>query len=96
MQTRGATGSSDWKRYVIELPVDASVKNINFGMLMPGDGAAWFDALTIELDGQPYTDKSILISTSNPLPHEGSTRAATDTAWSWILKSHRAASKVSV
>ncbi len=60
MQTRGATGSSDWKRYVIELPVDASVKNINFGMLMPGDGAAWFDALTIELDGQPYTDKSIL------------------------------------
>ena len=58
MQGRGATGTSDWKRYVIELPVDASVKNINFGMLMPGDGAAWFDALTIELDGQPYTDKS--------------------------------------
>ncbi|MEQ1913381.1 MAG: erythromycin esterase family protein, partial [Vicinamibacterales bacterium] len=59
MQSRGATGTSDWKRYVIELPVDASVKNINFGMLMPGDGAAWFDALTIELDGQPYTDQSV-------------------------------------
>jgi erythromycin esterase-like protein len=59
MSNRGATGSSDWKQYVIELPVDAGVKNINFGMLMPGDGAAWFDDLAIELDGQPYSDTSL-------------------------------------
>ena len=55
MSTRGVTGSTDWTRYTIELPIDASVKNINFGALMPGDGTAWFDDLTIELDGEPYT-----------------------------------------
>ena len=54
MATRGVTGSTDWARYTIELTVDASVKNINFGALMPGDGTAWFDDLTIELDGEPY------------------------------------------
>ncbi|MEP6834971.1 MAG: hypothetical protein ABJB74_16410 [Gemmatimonas sp.] len=28
--------------------------NIFFGALHPGDGTAWFDALSIEIDGQPY------------------------------------------
>ncbi|HJZ78422.1 MAG TPA: erythromycin esterase family protein, partial [Vicinamibacterales bacterium] len=55
MQTRGVTGSTDWAQYTIELPVDVSVKNINFGALLPGDGTAWFDDLSIELDGEPYT-----------------------------------------
>ena len=55
MQTRGVTGSTDWAQYTIELPVDASVKNINFGALLTGDGTAWFDVLTVELDGEPYT-----------------------------------------
>jgi hypothetical protein len=26
---------------------------------MPGNGTAWFDDLTIELDGQPYVDPSL-------------------------------------
>ena len=56
MQTRGPKGTTDWQRFVIELPVDASVRNINFGMLMPGQGTAWFDDLTIEIDGRPYAD----------------------------------------
>jgi erythromycin esterase-like protein len=54
MQARGVTGSTDWTQYTIELPVDATVKNINFGALLPGDGTAWFDDLTIELDGERY------------------------------------------
>jgi erythromycin esterase-like protein len=56
MQTRGVTGSTDWMKYSVELPIDESVKNINFGALLPGDGNAWFDDLTIELDGEPYTE----------------------------------------
>jgi erythromycin esterase-like protein len=56
MAARGATGTADWKRFTIELPVDGAATNINFGMIMPGTGTAWFDDLTIELDGQPYTD----------------------------------------
>jgi erythromycin esterase-like protein len=60
MQSRGVTGTTDWTKYTIELPVDASVKNINFGALMPGDGTAWFDGLTIELDGEAFTDASLM------------------------------------
>lgn len=56
MQTRGPKGTTDWQRFVIELPVDASVRNINFGVLMPGQGTAWFDDLQIEVDGQPYSE----------------------------------------
>jgi erythromycin esterase-like protein len=56
MSSRGVTGSKDWARYTIELPVDASARNINFGMLLTGDGTAWFDDVTIELDGVPYID----------------------------------------
>ncbi|HKW01413.1 MAG TPA: erythromycin esterase family protein [Vicinamibacterales bacterium] len=56
MQARGPRGTTDWQRFVIDLPVDASVRNINFGVLMPGQGTAWFDDLTIEIDGQPYSD----------------------------------------
>ncbi len=49
------TGTTDWARYSIELTVDASDKNINSGRL-PGNGTAWFDGLTIELDGEAFTD----------------------------------------
>ena len=56
MQSRGPKSASDWTPYVIELPVDATARNINFGAPMPADGTAWFDDLRIELDGQPYTE----------------------------------------
>jgi len=58
MQDRGATGTSDWKRYEITLPVAKEAKNINFGALHTGDGTAWFDALKVELDGVEYTDRT--------------------------------------
>jgi erythromycin esterase-like protein len=56
MQNRGATGTADWKQYVIDLSVPATVTNIVFGALMPGSGLAWFDDFAVEIDGQPYTD----------------------------------------
>jgi erythromycin esterase-like protein len=59
MSTRGATGTADWRPFTIELSVPSSARNINFGMLMPGSGTAWFDDLTVELDGQPFADSSI-------------------------------------
>jgi hypothetical protein len=59
MAGRGATGTADWKRYDVELAVPAEAKSIVFGAIFPGDGAAWFDGLTIELDGVPYLDKSV-------------------------------------
>ncbi|MCU1263756.1 MAG: hypothetical protein JWM21_74 [Acidobacteria bacterium] len=58
MQDRGATGTTDWQRYEIELPVAADAKNINFGAILSGNGTAWFDGLAVELDGTPYLDQT--------------------------------------
>lgn len=58
MEKRGVTGTTDWKRYEIELPVAANATNVNFGGILTGDGTAWFDDLTVELDGVPYADAS--------------------------------------
>lgn len=59
MQSRGVSGTSDWRRYDIELPVAATATNINFGALFPGHGTAWFDDLTVELDGTPYANNDM-------------------------------------
>ena len=40
MQNRGVSGTTDWKRYDIDLPVAAEAKNTNFGALLPGNGTA--------------------------------------------------------
>ena len=58
MEKRGVTGTTEWKRYEIELPVAANATNINFGGILTADGTVWFDDLTVELDGIPYTDAS--------------------------------------
>jgi erythromycin esterase-like protein len=55
MNERGAVGTTDWKRYEISMTVDAAAKGVVFGALMPGKGSAWFDDLTLEIDGVPYT-----------------------------------------
>lgn len=54
MQTRAPRGTTDWNRYEITLDVPPEIVNINFGVLMPGTGTAWFDDLQIEVDGKPY------------------------------------------
>jgi hypothetical protein len=51
---RGVTGTSDWRWQEIELPVPAEARNINFGMVLDGNGTAWFDAIKIEVNGEPY------------------------------------------
>jgi hypothetical protein len=51
---RGATGTTGWTHYELELPVAAGARNINFGVLFTGKGTAWFDALQVELNGVPY------------------------------------------
>lgn len=56
MGGRGPSGTSDWTRYEIVLDIPADTRNINFGLLMPGDGAAWFDDLEVRLDGEVYAD----------------------------------------
>jgi erythromycin esterase-like protein len=54
MQGRAPNGTSDWKRYEVVLEIPRETVNINFGVLMPGTGTAWFDDLRVEIDGKPY------------------------------------------
>lgn len=58
MQDRGATGTTDWKRYEIDMQVPKDATNINFGVLDSGDGSAWFDELSVTVDGEPYREKT--------------------------------------
>lgn len=58
MENRGATGTTDWKRYEIDLQVPKDATNINFGALHSGDGSAWFDGLSVTVDGEPYQEKT--------------------------------------
>jgi erythromycin esterase-like protein len=60
MQGRGATGSTDWKQYEIDLAVPPNAKNINFGALHTGDGTAWFDGLAVDLDGKRWEGNGTL------------------------------------
>jgi hypothetical protein len=47
MQDQNIHGDTDWKRYSLELTVPETAININFGLLHPGNGTAWFDDLKI-------------------------------------------------
>ena len=58
MSDRGPRGSTPWTRYEIKMAVPAGVRNINFGVLHPGNGSAWFDSLQVDIDGVPYADTS--------------------------------------
>lgn len=54
MAQRGPHGTTEWQRYEVALEIPAETKNINFGVLMPGKGTAWFDDLELTIDGVRY------------------------------------------
>ncbi len=60
MQARRLNGTLDWQRQTIELDIPHETTNINFGCLMSGTGTAWFDGLTLEVDGRPWTGDGTL------------------------------------
>jgi len=70
MGTRGVTGTTDWKKYEIDLPVAADAKDIAFGALHPGNGTAWFDGLSVDIDGKPWeNDGTLDLDFEFPAPH---------------------------
>jgi erythromycin esterase-like protein len=54
MEAQKVNGTRDWQQYAIELIAPPEATNINFGVIMPGQGTAWFDGLEITLDGQLF------------------------------------------
>jgi erythromycin esterase-like protein len=58
LRERAPKGTTEWTEYELEIAVPENVTNINFGALLAGKGRAWFDALSVEIDGQRYTDQT--------------------------------------
>ncbi|MFZ6676914.1 erythromycin esterase family protein [Undibacterium sp. Tian12W] len=47
---RGPTGSMDWQRFEIKVPVAANAAFVHFGVGLVGEGTAWFDDIKLEVD----------------------------------------------
>lgn len=53
MQSRGITGTTDWKKYEIELDYNSNAKKIVIGGILSGTGKIWVDNLIVTIDGKP-------------------------------------------
>ena len=57
MYKNGVTGTTDWKKYKITLPMNpAKTKHIIFGGLLVGKGKMWLDNLQITIDGKDINE----------------------------------------
>ena len=56
MQDQQLKGTTDWKEYSIQLPVNAEARQLVFGVLLGGTGKAWADDLQLLVDGKPVWD----------------------------------------
>jgi len=59
MMERGPRGTTDWQQVTIEMEVPMDARAIYFGLLNAGIGKAWFDSLTIEIDGKPWSNPEV-------------------------------------
>jgi len=55
MSDRGPKGTTEWAEYEIALAVPEEAEGISFGMLLAGFGKAWFDDLSVEIDGTEWS-----------------------------------------
>ena len=54
MGAHGVHGTTPWTQYEITLNADTATTGIVIGAIHPGDGTAWYDAFSLELDGKVY------------------------------------------
>lgn len=47
-------GTTGWQRYDVYMNVPAGASVLYFGVQLAGTGTAWFDNLSIDVNGQPY------------------------------------------
>jgi erythromycin esterase-like protein len=66
MQNQQVSGTKDWNRYAIELDIPKETHNINFGVLMAGEGQAWFDSLAVEVDGKLWHNDAFDLTLESP------------------------------
>jgi erythromycin esterase len=53
MEDRAPRGTTPWRRYDIELAVDAKATRVVMAVVLTGNGTAWFDSLELAADGRP-------------------------------------------
>ncbi len=71
MNSRGITGTTDWKEYEIILPLNPKkTDKIVVGGLLVGKGKMWLDNLKVSIDGKDLDNKNIEIYTREILPAE--------------------------
>ncbi|MCT1526938.1 S41 family peptidase [Sphingobacterium hotanense] len=71
MNSRGITGTTDWKEYEITLPLNPKkTDKIVIGGLLVGKGKMWLDNLQVSIDGKDLDNKNIEIYTREILPAE--------------------------
>jgi C-terminal processing protease CtpA/Prc len=60
MNNRGITGTTDWKKYEVSLPLDPkNTDQIYIGGLLVGKGKMWLDNLEVTIDGKKLDDKNV-------------------------------------
>jgi erythromycin esterase len=69
---RGVRGTTDWKLCAIEHDVPSTAHAIVFGALLVGEGMAWWDDFSVEVDRKPYEGKALaeLAAERAPKPAE--------------------------
>ena len=68
MSSLGISGSTAWTQYSFDLDVAPDAADVVFGALQTGDGTAWFDNITLDIDGMRFVD--------GPAPYVGDPTAA--------------------
>lgn len=53
MESRKVQGTTDWKKYEVELKTNNNATSISFGGLIVGTGKIWVDNFNITVDGKP-------------------------------------------
>lgn len=51
MQSQNISGTQDWKKYTVKVPLDSNADYIYIGAILQGNGKAWFDDLKVYVDG---------------------------------------------
>jgi len=71
MQNRGITGTTDWKKYEITLPMNPAItKHIYIGGMLVGKGKMWMDNLHITIDGRDIKDAKICQNKLSPAEND--------------------------
>lgn len=59
MADDGPRGTTDWRRYSLEVEVPGQAREVSYGLVHAGTGAAWFDDVRVEIDGEAWEDPDL-------------------------------------